>query len=104
RNIGEREFPHLATLALVAFAVAVEGRLPAFCLVAARRESQLVRPPVSLHEALEVAAVPGLDLVVEDAADCLLVGTAGSAVPVRPRDRRAARRCGSGREQQHAEG
>src|SRR5689334_10773768 len=61
-DVGERELPHLAALALVALAVAIEGRLPALRLVAARGEGQLGRFPVSLHETLQIAAVPRSNL------------------------------------------
>src|SRR6185295_2458312 len=63
---GEIELPHLLARTLVARAIAVEGRLPPASLLAVREEDEVRRLPVACHVALEVAAVPGLDLGGED--------------------------------------
>src|SRR5260221_1130079 len=56
------KFAHLLAFRLVTLAIAKQRRLPSACFRGARKESQIGRMPVSLHETLELAMVPGFHL------------------------------------------
>lgn len=53
---------HFMPLRLVAFAIAIEGCLPALRGFSTGEERQLRRIPVPGHEALKVVVVPGVGL------------------------------------------
>src|SRR3954447_19563224 len=63
-QLGEIEPPHRRPIG-VAQAVALEQRLPPERHLAPRLEPGLLRAPVGLHEAFQVAGVPLADLLVE---------------------------------------
>src|SRR5438067_7855979 len=68
----EVEGAHLLPRSLIAAAVAVERRLPAARLLAVREEDEVGRVPIARHVSVQVAAIPGLDLGVEDGTNAAL--------------------------------
>src|SRR5882762_7252170 len=62
-QLFEAEPAHLLALRLVAAPVPLQGRLPAARERGPGLEDEVGRVPVTGHESLEVAAVPGLDLL-----------------------------------------
>src|SRR5262245_5126145 len=73
-KVAEGEFAHFLPLRPVALVVALERRFPAFRVLSAGEKAEALGFPVAGHEAVEVAAVPGGDLVVENFLDGLLIG------------------------------
>src|SRR4029079_6313027 len=67
-EIRKRELPHLLARRIAALVI-VFGALPPAGSLAAGAEGQLAGFPVVLHEGVDVAAVPGVGLLPENAAD-----------------------------------
>src|SRR3954447_8056273 len=64
--IGETELAHLLAWRLVLVAITVHSGLPALQDRVAGEECHLLRMPVSVHEAFEIAPIPGCRLIVQE--------------------------------------
>ncbi len=68
-QIGKIQLAHFVAGTRVRRLVAVDRGLPAFGLFRARKEGQVGRIPVARHEGVEIVAIPGVLLSVEDLLD-----------------------------------
>ena len=71
-QILKRKLAHLLAFALVALLVALQSRLPAFGNGGPGKERNLGGMPVPVHVLLQVAAIPGIDLVHQGVLDPFL--------------------------------
>jgi hypothetical protein len=63
------KFAHLLAFSLVALAVAGQCGLPSAGFRCAGKEREIGRVPVTLHESLKLAMIPGFDLGEQDVLD-----------------------------------
>lgn len=71
-QLGKFQLPHLVPFALVSYAITFAGWLPSGNFLRPREKREVWGIPVPGHESVQVVAVPGFDLFMDDVLNASL--------------------------------